>query len=53
MDYIITEAMARETAQSYSASELRILETVGHSVIIEDPGLFRKLVASFLRNIKQ
>jgi len=52
MDYIITEAMARETAQAYPAGDLRIVESAGHSVVVENPGQFRELVVSFLRNVK-
>ena len=46
-DYIVTEAMARETATAYPKGELRILEGVGHSVIVEDPARFLQLLLDF------
>lgn len=46
-DIIVTETMARETAAAFPDSRLEILEGVGHSVMVEDPGLFKSLVAAF------
>jgi pimeloyl-ACP methyl ester carboxylesterase len=46
-DFIVTEAMARETAAAYPKGELRILEGVGHSVIVEDPARFLVLLSDF------
>ncbi len=47
LDPIVTEAMARETAEAFPAARLEILEGVGHSVMAEDPVLFKRLVAGF------
>ncbi|GAB1455032.1 MAG: alpha/beta fold hydrolase [Spirochaetia bacterium] len=46
-DGIITEAMARETAAAYKGSRLEILEDVGHSVMVEDPARFKRLILDF------
>jgi branched-chain amino acid transport system permease protein len=46
-DYIVTEAMARETAAAYPKGELQILEGVGHSVIVEDPPRFLGILRDF------
>lgn len=51
-DIIITEAMARETAEAYGDSRLEILDHVGHSAMVEDPALFRKLIAEFCEKVK-
>ena len=47
-DFIVTEAMARDTAAAYPHSELVILEEVGHSVIVEDPARFLSILNSFI-----
>lgn len=46
-DSIVTEAMARETAAAFSGARLEIVETVGHSVVAEDPELFKRLLLGF------
>jgi branched-chain amino acid transport system permease protein len=51
-DLIITEAMARETAAAYPAARLEILEDVGHSVMVEDPGRFKVLLSSFIAGLE-
>jgi len=48
-DSIITEAMARDTVAAYAKTRLEIIDTVGHSVMVEDPGIFRTLLADFLK----
>lgn len=50
-DFIISEGMARETAKAYSNGELQIVEDVGHSVIVENPGKFIEIVTTFLGKI--
>lgn len=50
-DFIISEEMARETAKAYGAGEPRIVENVGHSVIVENPGLFVEILMAFLEKI--
>ena len=50
-DYIVTEAMARETAGVYPNSELKILDGVGHSVIVEDPARFMGLLLDFIAGL--
>lgn len=47
-DSIITESMARQTAGAYRHARLEIIDTVGHSVMVEDPERFRTLLAEFL-----
>jgi branched-chain amino acid transport system permease protein len=46
-DAIVTEAMAVETRDAFLQARLEILEGVGHSVIVEDPGLFLRHLAAF------
>ena len=46
-DYIVTEVMARQTAEAYPGAELQILDGVGHSVIVEDPERFLGILARF------
>ncbi|MCX7026588.1 MAG: alpha/beta hydrolase [Spirochaetes bacterium] len=46
-DYIVTETMARETAEAYPTGTLKVLEGVGHSVIAEDPARFVDLLLDF------
>ena len=50
-DFIISETMARETANAYPNGELRILENVGHSVIVENPGKFLEVLTEFLGTV--
>lgn len=50
-DCIVTEAMARETAEAYPKGELKILEGVGHSVIAEDPARFMDLLMEFIAKL--
>jgi len=47
-DVLVTEAMAQETARSFPLGRSRTLPGVGHSVIVEDPRLFREILADFL-----
>jgi branched-chain amino acid transport system permease protein len=47
-DIIITEAMARETVAAYSAARLEIAETVGHSLMVEDPARFMSIMTTFM-----
>jgi len=47
-DSIITEAMARETAAAYRGSRLLVLDSVGHSVMAEDPELFKRSLLDFI-----
>lgn len=48
-DSIITEAMANQTAAAYQNARLQVIDTVGHSVMVEDPERFRRLLAEFLK----
>ncbi len=50
-DFIITETMAKDTAQAYPDAELVIVEDVGHSVIAENPGKFLDILALFTERI--
>ncbi|MBL8966147.1 MAG: alpha/beta hydrolase [Spirochaetaceae bacterium] len=52
LDPIVTEAMARETAEAFPAARLEILEGVGHSVMAENPVLFKELVAGFAAELR-
>ncbi len=51
-DVVVTEAMARETAEAFPAARLRIMEHVGHSPIVEDPGAFARELASFVAGLE-
>ncbi len=51
LDPIITEEMARATAAAYPNARLKLLEGVGHSIIVENPALFLKLVHEFIAEI--
>jgi len=50
-DFIVSEEMARETAQAFPGAELQIVENVGHSIIVENPGLFVNITKTFLAKI--
>ncbi len=47
LDALITEDMARATAEAFPHGEFRSLEGVGHSVMVEAPARFRELVEEF------
>ncbi|MCX7024747.1 MAG: alpha/beta hydrolase [Spirochaetes bacterium] len=47
-DVIVTEAMARETAAAFPNARLEVVETVGHSIMVEDPGLWKNILERFL-----
>ena len=51
-DAIITEAMAQETARAFPRASLQILEGVGHSAMVEDPGAFTRIISAFLSREK-
>jgi len=51
-DTIITEAMAKDTAAAYAGSRLEIIESVGHSVMVEAPAEFKKILLEFLKGLK-
>lgn len=46
LDYLITEEMARKSAEALGGS-VRIIEHVGHSLMLEDPALFKEIVVEF------
>ncbi len=50
-DVVVSETMARETAAEFPNSSLIILETVGHSVMAEDPALWERTLLEFLVDI--
>ncbi len=43
-DTIVTRDMSERTVIAYSHAELRVLEGIGHSVMVEDPQGFRQIV---------
>ena len=51
-DTIITEAMARETAAAYPNGRLLILDSVGHSVMVEDPEGFERILLDYLDGVR-
>lgn len=51
-DFIVTELMARETAQAYGGAVFEIYENVGHSVIVEAPQSFKDSLLKFLAKIE-
>lgn len=50
-DGIITEKMAQDTATAYPAGSLKIIEGVGHSVLVENPPLFKNLLKDFFAGL--
>jgi len=50
-DAIITEAMARETVEAFPHARLEIMETVGHSPMVEDPAGFLKILSEFVSGL--
>lgn len=50
-DVIVTEAMARETAIAFPRARLIVLDEVGHSVVVEDPSRFMKLLSQFVSGL--
>lgn len=50
-DVIITEAMARETAEAFPRGRLEIMETVGHSPMVEDPAGFVRILSEFVSRL--
>ncbi len=48
-DAIVTEAMARATAEAFPKGTLEILEHVGHSAMVEDPTAFREILVRAVR----
>jgi len=49
-DALITPDVARATGESFPRATLRILEGVGHSVMVEQPETFKSLVRDFLHS---
>jgi branched-chain amino acid transport system permease protein len=47
LDIIISEAMALETADAYPDGRIELLDGVGHSIRVEDPSRFKKLLSEF------
>jgi branched-chain amino acid transport system permease protein len=52
-DIIITEQMARDTAAAYAGGRLEILDGVGHSVMVEAPEDFKRLLLEFVQSLEQ
>ena len=50
-DVIVTEDMAQETAQAFPTARLVKLDHVGHSVVVEDPQGFLRLLSDFVSEI--
>jgi branched-chain amino acid transport system permease protein len=48
LDYLIPLAEAENTKRGFPKSELTVFETVGHSAMAEDPGLFLGALTTFL-----
>lgn len=48
-DLLIDEAATRRSASRFPRSEVRVLPDVGHSVIVEDPALFKGILESFAK----
>jgi pimeloyl-ACP methyl ester carboxylesterase len=48
LDTIITPEMARATADAFPRGRLVTVEHVGHSITLEDPALFLKILSDFL-----
>jgi branched-chain amino acid transport system permease protein len=52
-DFLVSEQMARETEKAFPNSRLEIVENVGHSVVVEDPGQFMTLFTKFATGLKE
>jgi branched-chain amino acid transport system permease protein len=50
-DVIITEGMARETAEAFPHARLQVLEDIGHSPMVEDPSRFLSTVSGFVSEL--
>jgi len=48
MDRLVTEDMARRTARAFPKGSLEIVDHVGHSIIVEDPNAFMKILCRAL-----
>ncbi len=48
MDILITADMARQTAEFFPAGRFEELRGVGHSVMVENPGLFLRILSAFV-----
>jgi branched-chain amino acid transport system permease protein len=51
LDVIIDQGAAERTAADFPNAELKMLAGVGHSVMVEDPALFRSLVIDFMNSL--
>lgn len=51
LDPLVTRGMAEATAAFFPRGRLRVLEGVGHSVNLENPGLFREILGEFLKEV--
>lgn len=47
LDYLVSEAMARETQAAFPRARLETLSGLGHSVNAEDPARFRAILEAF------
>lgn len=47
-DILITEESGKKTAAAFPQGEFRLIEGVGHSVMVEAPETFKKIVEEFL-----
>lgn len=45
-DLLITEEMAKNTVK-YLNGEVKVIEHIGHSIIVEDPDLFKEIIKNF------
>ncbi len=51
LDYLISEAMARETTSAFTQAQLKLLDGIGHSPQVEDPPRFNKILHDFLEGL--
>jgi branched-chain amino acid transport system permease protein len=52
-DIVVSEAMARETAAAFPVSRLELIEDLGHSLPIEDPARFKRILSGFAGEIEE
>lgn len=52
LDPLVTRAMAEETAAFFPQGRLLVLEAVGHSVNVENPGVLKGILEGFLREVQ-
>lgn len=51
LDPLVTRAMAEETAAHFPKGRLLVLEGIGHSMNLENPGMLKGILEGFLKEV--